>query len=114
MNGLQMRCVYDVSILCVVWGGGGGVGGCFFFFFKQKTAYEIGTGDWSSDVCSSDLTERVQKLLDSSHRCAKLADAWNPAFEPQARGSFRADAGDLLFELKDAWSDAIADRKSVV
>ena len=28
----------------------------FFFFFKQKTAYEIGTGDWSSDVCSSDLT----------------------------------------------------------
>ena len=22
---------------------------------KQKTAYEIGTGDWSSDVCSSDL-----------------------------------------------------------
>ena len=22
-----------------------------FFFFKQKTAYEIGTGDWSSDVC---------------------------------------------------------------
>ena len=28
-----------------------------FFFFKQKTAYEIGTGDWSSDVCSSDLAD---------------------------------------------------------
>jgi hypothetical protein len=27
----------------------------FFFFFKQKTAYEICLGDWSSDVCSSDL-----------------------------------------------------------
>src|SRR5213082_3107058 len=27
----------------------------FFFFFKQKTAYEIVSGDWSSDVCSSDL-----------------------------------------------------------
>src|SRR5213079_1320066 len=25
------------------------------FFFKQQTAYEITTGDWSSDVCSSDL-----------------------------------------------------------
>src|ERR1051325_11998098 len=24
-------------------------------FFKQKTAYEITYGDWSSDVCSSDL-----------------------------------------------------------
>src|SRR5213079_3546050 len=29
-----------------------------FFFFKQKTAYEITTGDWSSDVCSSDLGRR--------------------------------------------------------
>jgi len=26
-----------------------------FFFFKQKAAYGVGTGDWSSDVCSSDL-----------------------------------------------------------
>ena len=26
------------------------------FFFKQKTAYEIASGDWSSDVCSSDLS----------------------------------------------------------
>src|SRR3546814_3040295 len=25
------------------------------FFFKQKTAYELRVGDWSSDVCSSDL-----------------------------------------------------------
>ena len=32
----------------------------FFFFFKQKTAYEIGTGDWSSDVCSSDLNNQFQ------------------------------------------------------
>src|SRR5216110_3919248 len=26
-----------------------------FFFFKQKTAYDISSRDWSSDVCSSDL-----------------------------------------------------------
>src|SRR5213595_2986748 len=26
-----------------------------FFFVKQKTAYEVTEGDWSSDVCSSDL-----------------------------------------------------------
>src|SRR3546814_7192312 len=25
------------------------------FFFKQKTAYELRSSDWSSDVCSSDL-----------------------------------------------------------
>src|SRR3546814_13146971 len=28
-----------------------------FFFFKQKTAYEMRISDWSSDVCSSDLTD---------------------------------------------------------
>src|SRR3546814_5874128 len=30
---------------------------CFFFFFKQKTEYEMRISDWSSDVCSSDLTQ---------------------------------------------------------
>src|SRR3546814_1758302 len=33
-----------------------------FFFFKQKTAYEMRISDWSSDVCSSDLT-RVKEAL---------------------------------------------------
>ena len=39
--------------------------------FKQKTAYEIVIGDWSSDVCSSDLlaldaagTVAASQLLD--------------------------------------------------
>src|SRR3546814_9967365 len=27
-----------------------------FVFFKQKTAYELLISDWSSDVCSSDLS----------------------------------------------------------
>src|SRR5210317_165392 len=34
-----------------------------FFFFKHKTAYDISECDWSSDVCSSDLTR-----LNSSHK----------------------------------------------
>src|SRR3546814_16592052 len=29
---------------------------CDFFFCKQKTAYELRISDWSSDVCSSDLS----------------------------------------------------------
>src|SRR3546814_2176784 len=29
----------------------------FVFFFKQKTAYEMRISDWSSDVCSSDLSD---------------------------------------------------------
>src|SRR3546814_4448807 len=33
-----------------------------FFFFKQKTAYEMRISDWSSDVCSSDLRDRLDQL----------------------------------------------------
>src|SRR3546814_7389360 len=32
-----------------------------FFFCKQKTAYEMRISDWSSDVCSSDLSCRCSK-----------------------------------------------------
>ena len=38
----------------------------FFFFFKQKTAYEIYQCDWSSDVCSSDLT-LIHEIVHSVH-----------------------------------------------
>src|SRR3546814_7938324 len=31
-----------------------------FFFFKQKTAYEMRISDWSSDVCSSDLSHQYR------------------------------------------------------
>src|SRR3546814_5620351 len=37
-------------------------------FFKQKTAYEIRISDWSSDVCSSDLT--AQALLPAASAAA--------------------------------------------
>src|SRR3546814_20341494 len=33
---------------------------CVFFFFKQKTAYEMRISDWSSDVCSSDLSAKLK------------------------------------------------------
>ena len=45
-------------------GGWGGGGGGVFFFFKQKTAYEIYQCDWSSDVCSSDLSRETPTEFD--------------------------------------------------
>src|SRR3546814_10605573 len=39
-----------------------------FFLFKQKTAYEMRISDWSSDVCSSDLTT-VPPGTESRRRC---------------------------------------------
>src|SRR3546814_3408839 len=38
----------------------------FFFFFKQKTAYEMRISDWSSDVCSSDLSSAASSPPTSS------------------------------------------------
>src|SRR3546814_18679647 len=35
----------------------------FFFFFKQKTAYEMRISDWSSDVCSSDLSSLASAVV---------------------------------------------------
>ena len=47
-----------------------------FFFFKQKTAYEFGTGAWSSDVCSSDLPQAnmisLLLLLNNSEQIVKF------------------------------------------
>src|SRR3546814_9684044 len=44
------------------WCGIVGCGECelVFFFFKQKTSYEMRISDWSSDVCSSDLSTAPQ------------------------------------------------------
>ena len=42
-------------------------------FFKQKTAYEILTCDWSSDVCSSDLKESSVASKDSAREASSSA-----------------------------------------
>src|SRR3546814_9919999 len=34
-----------------------------FVFFKQKTAYEMRISDWSSDVCSSDLSGHSKTVV---------------------------------------------------
>src|SRR3546814_3508398 len=42
--GVMYSVSYIICLMCV-------------FFFKQKTAYEMRISDWSSDVCSSDLSD---------------------------------------------------------
>src|SRR3546814_9297860 len=39
-----------------------------FFFFKQKTAYDMRISDWSSDVCSSDLSIAAGGTTSSGRR----------------------------------------------
>src|SRR3546814_1549274 len=48
-----------------------------FFLCKQKTAYELRISDWSSDVCSSDLT-RQDKIMKGDE---KVIDFLNEALK---------------------------------
>src|SRR3546814_5753028 len=52
--------VFLVMSCCILYFVLFGVVVLFFFFFKQKTAYEMRISDWSSDVCSSDLSCRLE------------------------------------------------------
>src|SRR3546814_5425488 len=62
-----------------------------FFFFKQKTAYEMRISDWSSDVCSSDLADGIER----HRRLAIERAASERAFVQRlvAVGDHRDDAG---------------------
>src|SRR3546814_8256726 len=56
------------------------IGGFCFFFFKQKTAYEMRISDWSSDVCSSDLSASRGFARSAASPCGQVADrtaAWS-------------------------------------
>src|SRR3546814_19711845 len=65
--------VYDCSLWVLI------------FFFKQKTAYEMRISDWSSDVCSSDLS---------------------PALPSVAAGYRAGPAGEFRLGGTDRWQDA--------
>src|SRR3546814_9556750 len=62
------------------------------FFLKQKTAYEMRISDWSSDVCSSDLTRGQLGVAYLGARAFNIA--------PLVRIS-RPDAASILSALDD-------------
>src|SRR3546814_3193815 len=74
----------------------------YFFFFKQKTAYELRSSDWSSDVCSSDLPH--QRHRHRAHRRRRILRAGGQCPHPfggllHARES-RDDAPDVPRTLR--------------
>src|SRR3546814_11161514 len=56
---------------------------CVFFVFKQKTAYEMRISDWSSDVCSSDLSAVCQLLPPSVLMSTFLILPWPDQARPR-------------------------------
>src|SRR3546814_17500630 len=58
----------------------------FLFLFKQKTAYEMRISDWSSDVCSSDLSSRDRRLREAADAGAAGSALRRTGWPPHRRG----------------------------
>src|SRR3546814_20719842 len=67
----------------------------FFFFFKQKTAYEMRISDWSSDVCSSDLST----LLAADRGIAAISIESDARYARQVREALPADLGKYIVTI---------------
>src|SRR3546814_8101796 len=81
----QMFCFLQFFMLFIVF--------CYYFFvffFKQKTAYEMRISDWSSDVCSSDLTVSFEILNVRKSRGRSIDDQPSCSDDAQRR---RVDRG---------------------
>src|SRR3546814_8348881 len=96
----------------------------FFFFFKQKTAYEMRISDWSSDVCSSDLSGGVDSTAKIKRRRGRSPDL-RRLHDPQRVPPFGQQldfARPGLVQVRfldvavaaDVFGNAGEDRKSVV
>src|SRR3546814_5203202 len=73
-----------------------------FFFFKQKTAYEMRISDWSSDVCSSDLTVSTpsQTIVIGSPRMSEH----RRAAPPSGRSEERRVGKECVSTCRSRWS----------
>src|SRR3546814_5622354 len=79
------------------------------FIFKLKTAYEMRISDWSSDVCSSDLTEPdfalVECFAPGNHcvitGCCRLPNVLNEALNSFVTTLDRYTLADLMLTERD-------------
>src|SRR3546814_5422711 len=87
-------------------------------FFKQKTAYEMRISDWSSDVCSSDLTAAEPRAaltcLPTIEACLTAATPILTRREAQvcARVLFGMTSMGIALALGVGEESAMTDRKS--
>src|SRR3546814_7489575 len=86
------QLVYVLSYIIVLTVYTSHIGCCSIFvfsficvFFKQKTAYEMRISDWSSDVCSSDLSTSIsvwQRLTSARHTGCDVHSHPAPRHDP--------------------------------
>src|SRR3546814_19470799 len=82
---------------------------CVRFFFKQKAAYESRISDWSSDVCSSDLSGTGCRAERSRRYRCRTAGVTSAAASASRAAimtiSNRFDDVQAEWELLDDWED---------
>src|SRR3546814_2897431 len=76
----------------------------FFFFFKQKTAYEMRISDWSSDVCSSDLSLAVFDSAGSAPRRLSITLYSRSRIVPSGRSEERRVGKECVSTCRSRWS----------
>src|SRR3546814_19437535 len=82
-----------------------------FFFFKQKTAYEMRISDWSSDVCSSDLSScNAAKWLLQLHHVEREVQRDLDGFGRQALVVVAIDIGLALQTVADDLGATMCER----
>src|SRR3546814_14501520 len=65
------------------------------FFFKQKTAYEMRISDWSSDVCSSDLSAKT--FVETGHLTTSIQQTLIAAGPGRMRGGINIQCHRVAF-----------------
>src|SRR3546814_7988619 len=95
------------------------------FFFKQKAAYELRISDWSSDVCSSDLSvaaelfrficvfpalqaEKIRTLAEANNSTARclsgsLHDQMRAPFSHKGRSDERRVGKECVSRFRSRW-----------
>src|SRR5436189_5502974 len=73
----------------------------FFFFFSSRRRHTRYIGDWSSDVCSSDLAPRAHRGLAEHRRAAAAGLALR---RPLAVGGARPEERRVGKECRPRWS----------
>src|SRR3546814_6907330 len=73
------------------------------FFFKQNTAYEMRISDWSSDVCSSDLSRRL-RFRAGTFQVRVASVRASPAIRAAARSEERRVGKERVSTCRSRWS----------
>src|SRR3546814_19165680 len=78
------------------------------FFFKQKTAYEMRISDWSSDVCSSDLSRCCARWRPGARRRRR------PATCRATRSEERRVGKECVSTCRSRWSPYHSKKKQKI